>query len=347
LAASALLLGCALKVCPANAATAETYLAHARAARLSLDRGWGAPGDDWTGINAWQRFVIVDILADDVRLSKDRAELKRLRRAVVNRQGLDGNDDDLWAALAALNVRALTHDDALLAFAEQTFNRITGQYWDQVCGGGLWWDHARTYKNAITNVLALAAAAQLYAATGKPGYLDWARREDQWISASGMINARGLLNDGLNDRCANNGGPTFTYNQGVYIGALTALSEATADPAYRLRAQAVAEAAVRWLSTPDGLLIEPGGAPTAQDVQIFKGVFIRQLGRLVAVMPDDPRRRALAAYLRHNADQVWRARGAGDRFSADWSGTATLQGAAPQAAAVALFDAAAEASPAP
>jgi len=343
-----LLLICGL-VAPgaARAATPRTYLAHARAARLALERDWGASGDDWRGINAWQRFVIVDALTDNVRLSGDRSELARLARTVVNHDGLDGNDDDLWAALAALNLRGLTHDDALLAYAAQTFDRITRQYWDSTCGGGLWWDHQRTYKNAITNVLALDAAAQLYVATGKRVYLDWAKREDSWISASGMLGASGLLNDGLSDRCANNGGPTFTYNQGVYIGALTDLSRATGGQADLARAQTVAEAAVRGLSAPSGVLTEPGGPPTGQDGQIFKGVFIRHLGRLVAVLPPGPRRRTLALYIRRNADQVWRAQALGAQFSADWSGTARLTGAAPQAAAIALFDAAAQASTAP
>jgi len=200
---------------------AATYLAHSHAAIRALDRRWGA-GDDWRGINAWQRFVIVGALADYTALSGDRAYLPRIKAAVINRQGLDGNDDDLWAALAGLRVRELTHDDSLLAYAEQTFDRITAGYWDEVCGGGLWWDHQRSYKNAITNSLALHAAALLYRDTGKPAYRDWALREDRWIVSSGMIGADGLLNDGLkqsqNGSCVNNGGPVLTYNQGVYLG---------------------------------------------------------------------------------------------------------------------------------
>ena len=30
-----------------------------------------------------------------------------------------------------------------------------------------------------------------------------------------MINGDHMINDGLNDSCANNGQPTWTYNQGV------------------------------------------------------------------------------------------------------------------------------------
>jgi predicted alpha-1,6-mannanase (GH76 family) len=240
---AALTLGAPDNAAAAPATSRAVYLAHARAAIRALDRRWGAgpsPGNDWRGINAWQRFVIVDALADYTVLSGDRSELPRIKAAVINRHGVDGNDDDLWAAIAALRVRDLTNDDSLLAYAKQTFERITTQYWDNVCGGGLWWDHERTYKNAITNSLALHAAALLYLDTGEQAYLDWARREDRWIAASGMINADGLLNDGLNGRCANNGGPVFTYNQGAYLAGEALLSRIPGDPDDLARARRAA-----------------------------------------------------------------------------------------------------------
>lgn len=323
----------------------QTELQRSRALIMALNRHWmsdlGA-STDWNGLNAWQRFVIVDALADYAALSFDTAPMAQIRQTVANRSGLDGNDDDLWAVIAALDVYRLDHDKALLDQGQRTFDRIVSDYWDQTCGGGLWWDHARTYKNAITTSLMAHASSLLYFATGRRAYRHWAQRGAAWLKASGMINGDGLLNDGLNKSCHNNGGPTFTYNQGVYLGALTNLYLITGERSYLTQAVAVASAATRRLSTPDGILREPGGA-LGQDGAIFKGVFVRHLGRLVRVMPAGAERRALARYLEHNADVVWRGR-RDDLASAYWDDAAPpMIGAAPQGAAIDLMNAAAEA----
>ena len=47
-----------------------------------------------------------------------------------------------------------------------------------------------------------------------------------------MIGASGLVNDGLTADGRNNGGTTWTYNQGVILGGLAALHEITGDRAY-------------------------------------------------------------------------------------------------------------------
>ena len=54
--------------------------------------------------------------------------------------------------------------------------------WDGTCGGGLWWNEDRQYKNAITNELFLTLAAQLsQRVPGNRGYQDWALREWAWL----------------------------------------------------------------------------------------------------------------------------------------------------------------------
>ena len=63
----------------------------------------------------------------------------------------------------------LTGDARYLAAAQAIFaHSLAG--WDDTCGGGLWWNEKRDYKNAITNELFLTLAALLAAArTGRPG----------------------------------------------------------------------------------------------------------------------------------------------------------------------------------
>ena len=119
-------------------------------------------------------------------------------------------------------------DTRYLQAAKTIFSHNTAG-WDDTCGGGLWWTTAKTYKNAITNELFLTLAAQLHLRTpGDTGYLTWAQRTWEWFSASGLIGTTGLVNDGLSSACQNNGGPTWTYNQGVILGGLGALSRSPA-----------------------------------------------------------------------------------------------------------------------
>jgi len=102
------------------------------------------------------------------------------------------------------------------------------QYWtDEDCNGGMFQDiRARSYKNAISNELYMLLAAALHnRVPGDVEYLAKAETAWEWFRASGMINSHDLVNDGLaesgNGVCFNNKGTTWTYNQGVILGALT------------------------------------------------------------------------------------------------------------------------------
>ena len=63
-----------------------------------------------------------------------------------------------------------------------------------------------------------------------------------------MIGPSGLVNDGLTAECVNNGGITWTYNQGVILGGLAALHELTGDQGYLRQGEAIADAALRGLT---------------------------------------------------------------------------------------------------
>ena len=283
-----------------------------------LDRQWSKPRG-WNASENWQRFVIVDALLDYQRRTGDRQWSDKIAAAVRNRDGLYLNDDALWAVIASVHAWNEDRDPALLAYAGTTFGELVTSYWDDRCGGGIWWDPRRSYKNAITNELLFYAATQLYLATGEAGYRDWALRSWGWFRSSAMIGADGLVNDGLDASCRNNGQPRFTYNQGVLIGALSDLTAITGDPQYRAAAVATALATTRGLSTPAGILREPVGSLGA-DGLMFKGVFAYHLGHLLDAMPDGAERRELAGWALANADAVWRLSAAGPRgVGADWS----------------------------
>lgn len=308
----------------------------ARTAVDYLDQQWGKP-DDWDGIGAWQRFVIVDALIDYERRTGDRRWSPKIAAAVRNRSGLYLNDDDLWAVIASVHAWRLDGDPELLTYASSTYRRIVTTYWDDHCGGGLWWDPARTYKNAITNELLIYASTQLYLATGQQSYQDWALHGWSWFARSSMIAQDGLVNDGLDASCQNNRQPHFTYNQGVLLGGLSDLTKITGDAQYREVAIKTALAAARGLSTPEGILREPVDL-VGSDGLMFKGIFAYHLGRLLEDMPDGPERSELTAWVRLNADAVWQSSASGTRgIDSDWSGGALVSGAAPQASGIAML----------
>jgi predicted alpha-1,6-mannanase (GH76 family) len=308
----------------------------AAAAADLLERTWGT-ADGWTASENWQRFPITDVLMDYQRRSGDPRWSGKIAAAVRNRAGRYLNDDDLWAVIASVDAWQIDHDPELLAWAATNFSRLVADHWDDHCGGGIWWDPKHSYKNAITNELLLYASTRLYLATGQEPYRDWALRTWKWFAASGMIGPDGLVNDGLDAQCRNNGAPRYTYNQGVLLGGLADLTTLTGDPQYRDIAMRTALAATRTLVTSEGVLTEPSDGLGA-DGPMFKGVFVFHLGHLVSALPDSPERAELRAWLGRNSDAVW-ALSAGGSQPVDglWSGGSGQVGAAAQASAIALF----------
>ena len=100
-----------------------------------------------------------------------------------------------------------------------------------------------------------------------------------------MINSQNLVNDGLDDDCANNHRRTWTYNQGVLIGGLTELYASTGETNYLAEAETLAAAALANLVDDHGILREPREPPVirGEDVPQFKGIFIHHLATLYDV----------------------------------------------------------------
>src|SRR5258706_5823897 len=101
-----------------------------------------------------------------------------------------------------------------------------------------------------------------------------------WFSSSGMINAAGLVNDGLTTTCGNNGQTVWTYNQGLAIGAAVELWRATGAPAYLDAARRLGTAALNSSLVRAGILTEScdlAGSTCDDNQKQFKGIFIRYL----------------------------------------------------------------------
>ncbi|OLP18025.1 hypothetical protein BST81_13380 [Leptolyngbya sp. 'hensonii'] len=244
-------------------------------------------------------------------------------------------DDQGWWALAWIKAYDLTHNPRYLEMAKSIFEDMK-QGWDSVCQGGLWWKKNRTYKNAITNELFLAVAVRLHLRTPDDReYLDWALKTWAWFQHSGMINGNSLVNDGLTDDCRNNGQTTWTYNQGVILGALVDLYRATKDPTLLAQAEAIADAAIQALA-PNGILQEPCEPDCGNDGPQFKGIFIRNLAYLYEASPKP----AYRNFVIQNAEAIWQNRNEADQFGLSWAKAVDKADASRQSAAMDALNAA-------
>ncbi|MCX4703613.1 glycoside hydrolase family 76 protein [Streptomyces sp. NBC_01352] len=253
----------------------------------------------------------------------------------------DSTDDTGWWGLAMTSMYDLTRDQEYLTIAKLD-EEYMYKYWDDVCGGGVWWDiPAATYKNAISVELYIKLAAALHnRIPGDTVYLKRALTAWKWLKSSGMINGDNLVNDGLNTQgggCANNGGITWTYNQGVVLGGLAELYKATGDRALLRDARKIADAVVDSpLLSPKGILTEPCEASDTceSDGTAFKGIFARNLGELDALLPGRPYR----GYLLTQARSAYQYdRNSSDQYGVSWSGPFDRASIGRQESAVSLL----------
>jgi predicted alpha-1,6-mannanase (GH76 family) len=329
------------------------YRAAAAAAVAALQRWYSPWTGRWQTTGWWNAANALTAVIGYTRCTRDQAYLGVIpatfraaqRRYRGGHRGFINTffDDNGWWALAWVAAYDLTRDRRYLETAQAIFAHNQGG-WDGTCGGGLWWNTGRRYKNAITSELFLALAARLAQRASDEQehreYLDWALRTWEWLRASGMIGPDGLVNDGLTAACANNGGTTWTYNQGVVLGGLAALCELTGDQGYLRAGEHIADAALRGLAGPAGILAdpcEPSGCDGDQTQ--FKGIFVRYLHDFQR-LGGKP---AYRAFILANADSAWhRARNPAGQFGLCWAGPFDQADASRQSSAVELLTAAAE-----
>ena len=326
---------------------APDYQARAAAATWALQR-WYLPGTGlWRGAGWWNAANALTAVIGYARHTGDdshaQAVATTFRRARLRHPDFMNRffDDNGWWGLAWVAAYDLTGEDQYLQAARLIFARnLAG--WDDVCGGGMWWNTRRTYKNAVTNELFITLAAHLHERTpGDQEYLSWALRGWEWLTGRALIGPSGLVNDGLGKDCANNGGTAWTYNQGVILGGLAVLYDITGDRAYLRHGEFIADAALAGLTDADGILTEPCER-TADgcdgDATQFKGIFARYLHEFY----QRSGKRAYRGFLLANADAVWdNARNIDDQFGLRWGGPFDRADASRQSSALDVLTAAA------
>ncbi|KAI1324002.1 glycoside hydrolase family 76 protein [Xylariaceae sp. FL0255] len=231
----------------------------------------------------------------------------------------DFYDDEGWWALAL--IRSYDMTVALGSANEDYLNTAASIFADMQNGasscGGIYWGKQSTYTNAIANELFLKVAASLAnrISSQKSTYLDVANKQWTWFKNSGLINSDNLINDGLTDDCTNNGEQTWTYNQGVILGALVELHKAGGDSSLLAEATAIATAAITTLQQ-NGILYEGCEPNCGADGDQFKGVFMRNLAELQKVAPQD----TFSTFLFNNANSIWSNNQKNNQLGPTWPG---------------------------
>lgn len=304
----------------------------------------------WRRAGWWNNANIFEAMLDYHRLCAEPPvqRCKRIYRANAHlfRGGFMNQyyDDNAWWALAWLKAYEQTREQRYLHIAAAIFADMAGHSWDDKCGGGACWASIHRYKNAVANELYITLAARLagmYAPVSpeRQYYLGEAQKCWQWLQHSGMCNAQHLYNDGLNKECRNNGGNTWTYNQGIILGGLKELYLLSGDSSYLLEARLTAMAAMQMLSDSAGILTEPQGDGSNMDHMQFKGIFIRYLAGLNSLLHDP----GIRSFILRNANMAWgHACDGHHRFCMGWQGPATRWSGAATGAALDLMNAAAE-----
>jgi predicted alpha-1,6-mannanase (GH76 family) len=298
----------------------------------------------------WNSANAITVLADYSRATKSRQFDPVFQNTFAAAQKTGPGflnkfyDDEGWWALAWIDVYDLTRKKQYHDMAESIFEDMS-KGWDDTCSGGIWWSKDRKYKNAIANELFLSVAAHLaaraWSGAERADYLRWAQREWQWFAQSGMINADSLINDGLDDHCANNHGTTWTYNQGVVLGGLAALYLQVHDPAMLAKAGSIAVGALssRALTDKNGILHDVCEPKCGGDGTQFKGIFVRNLRLLNEVAPSVRYR----DFVHANALSIWKGTeapeyGIGEKWSAPYGpANASTQSSGEDALVAAVF----------
>lgn len=146
--------------------------------------------------------------------------------------------------LEAYEVTTGTDKQAYLAKAKACGDwLISSGLWDNVYGGGFYWNTLKPEKPTQTNGLTLQLFLKLYSLTGESIYRDWATKVNEWLNAKMYDPISGLYIwkiDGAGEGKRHM--DKFTYDNAIMVEAFILYSKIMNDPAYLTRAQNIGKA---------------------------------------------------------------------------------------------------------
>lgn len=321
---------------------AQIWSAHADVAQHSLDHHFGVDGVQYLAnshphdrgntevFNYWWLAHVIDARIDAWQRTGDRRWLDQAvaaRDNIVERNGgqlfNDYFDDMLWFALALERLHAATGDARHLDDAVAIWEHVIAEGWNETLGWSLAWRKQQlAYKNTPANGPLAILGVRLSRRDAAGDSSAYARRAFAWLTAN-LVGDDGFVEDGVN---RNGDGAVdtqwrFTYNQGLYVGAAVELFAATGERRFLERAVQTAVTAIRELS--DGSVFRDEG--DGGDEGLFKGVYYRYLGELLAILAGEEafaeECAELTDFLARSTDALWENGREGDllRPGNDWS----------------------------
>lgn len=300
------------------AAAVVNWAARADSAQAALRQNFWSPAGHYylrdnggrADFNYWWQAHGLDVLLDGYQRTRNADYLTQMKelQAGMKAQNKDTYlneyyDDMEWQALACLRAFELTKDADYKATAQLLWADIK-LGWNEEQGGGIAWRKTqRGFKNTPANAPAAILAARFYLLDHHPDDLAWAQKIYQWERKTLVDPASGQVWDGINGKGDGQlEKKTYTYCQGVYLGAGLDLYRATRQAAYLQDATRTANSVLSdGQLAPGGILRNENGG----DGGLFKGILVRYLA-LLATEPGvrAADRASYISFLRRNGESL-------------------------------------------
>lgn len=233
--------------------------------------------------NYWWIAHLIDVRLDAYLRTKESSFLEEAEETYRYNKTRNKNtllheyyDDMLWNALAALRLFEITKKNEYFEDAKEVCLDIFDTAWnDQMHGGFAWKRTQLDYKNTPVNAPIIILALRLYQIEKDDIYLETSKKTLAWMQKYLVQPVSKFVEDGIN-RNADGKIDTqwqFTYNQGVYIGALIEFYQVTKESKYLKEALQCAKTALDVL-VEKGVFHDEGDGG---DIGLFKGILYRYL----------------------------------------------------------------------
>lgn len=268
----------------------------------------------------WGQANMMEMVADAYERAPNqdkRDRLAALCRGFTDYHGMNWswneyNDDIMWACIVFAKTYRATNDVTYLNRATANFDVVWNRAWATSLGGGLYWKVGGTGRNACVNAPAAIAACLLYDITGNTAYLEKAKSIITWMDANLVVTASGAIDDHITSD-GTRVGWRFTYNQGTYVGACSALYRITGEIGYLQNAIKSTRYTRDSMCNAAGIFPNHG---TSGDGGGFNGIGIRWITRMVR---DQGLWDEFYPWLKANAEAAWTMRRTADDLSwANW-----------------------------